>query len=326
VKYRELGRTGVLVSELCLGTAFRSQDDESTCIRISERARDLGCNFIDTALYGAGRSEQVVGRALKGKRDGVVLTTKIHKLPGSDPNGGRHNRLTLMRGAEASLARLKTDHIDLYLLHYFDPGTPVEETVRALDDLVRQGKVRYVGCSNWEAWKVMEALWVSSANNLAPFVCIQNQFNLLNRFEMEPQLMPLCRQFGLGIMAYSPLAIGLLTGRYRRGQEPPPGTSWSRGENRGISPHKYDVDAAMDEHADRVVRTLIEIGERHERTPAQVAIAWILDHEEISAPILGADRIEHVEEICAGLEWTIGEEERAILDDVSRRPEYPHFA
>ena len=326
MEYRELGRTGVRVSELCLGTAFRSQEDEQTCIRIIDRALDLGCNFIDTGLYGAGRSEEIIGKALKGKRDDVVLNTKIGGLLGDGPNRRRLNRLTLMQGAEASLKRLQTDHIDLYLLHRFDPETPLEETVRCLDDLVRQGKVRYIGCSNFEAWKVMEALWISSENNLASFVCIQNQFNLLNRFEIEPVLMPLCSQFGLGIMAYSPLAIGLLTGRFRRGQEPPPNTSWSTGENRGLSPHKYDFKEAMDEHADRIVQTLIDIGARHDRTPAQVAIAWILDHKEISAPILGADQVEHVEEICAGLEWKIGPEERALLDEVSQRPAPPRYS
>jgi aryl-alcohol dehydrogenase-like predicted oxidoreductase len=326
MEYRELGRTGVRVSELCLGTAFRSQDDEQTCVRIIERALDLGCNFIDTALYGEGRSEEIVGKALKGKREDVVLNTKIGSLHGDGPNSNRLNRLTLMRGAEASLKRLQTDHIDLYLLHRFDPETPVDEMVRGLDDLVRQGKVRYIGCSNWEAWKVMEALAVSSAHNLASFVCIQSQFNLLNRFEVQPELMPLCKQFGLGIMAYSPLAIGLLTGRFRRGQEPPPNTSWSKGENRGLSPHKYNLEEAMDDHAERVVQTLIDIGERHGRTPAQVAIAWILDHEEISAPILGADQVEHVEEICAGLEWKIDAQERALLDEVSQRGGHPKYS
>ena len=326
MEYRELGKTGVRVSAMCLGTAFRSQEDEPTCIRIIDRALDLGCNFIDTALYGGSRSEEIVGKAIKDKRNEVIVNTKIERLLGDGPNHHRLNRMTLMLGCEASLKRLQTDHIDTYLLHRFDPETPVEETVRGLDDLVRQGKVRYIGCSNWQAWKVMEALWISSTHNLASFVCLQSQFNLLNRFEIEPELMPLCKQFGLGIMAYSPLAIGLLTGRFRRGQEPPPDTSWSRGDNRGLSPHKYDFDAAMDEHADRVVQTLIDIGARNERPPAQVAIAWILDHEEISAPILGADQVEHVEELCAGLEWKIAAEDRALLDEVSQRSDHPRYS
>ena len=145
MEYRDLGRTGVRVSPLCLGTAFRSQEDEQTCVRIIDRALDLGCNFIDTALYGEGRSEQIVGRALRGKRNDVVLTTKIFSTLGQGPNSNRLSRLNLMTGIEASLQRLQTGHIDLYLLHSFDPHTPLEETLGALDDLVRQGKVRYIG-------------------------------------------------------------------------------------------------------------------------------------------------------------------------------------
>lgn len=326
MNYRELGRTGVRVSPVCLGTAFRSQEDEDVCVRVIEHAIDKGCNFIDTALYGEGRSEQVVGRALKGRRDDVVLTTKIFGTLGAGPNRGRLNRLNLMSGVEASLERLQTDYIDLYLLHSFDPHTPLDETLRALDDLVRQGKVRFIGCSNFAAWKIMEALWISSERGLAPFVCTQSQYNLLNRFEVEPALMPLCRQFGVGIMAYSPLAIGLLTGRFRRGQEPPPGTPWSRGENTGLSPHKYRLEDAMDEFNDRIVGTLVEIAERHGRSPAQVAIAWILDHPEVSAPILGADQVEHVDEIFEGLEWSLPAAERQLLDEVSERPQPRKFA
>ncbi|MEE3264899.1 MAG: aldo/keto reductase [Candidatus Latescibacterota bacterium] len=326
MNYRELGKTGVLVSPVCLGTAFRSQEDEDTCVRVIERAMDLGCNFIDTALYGEGRSEKVVGRALKGRRGEIVLTTKIFATLGAGPNRGRLNRLNLMSGVEASLKRLGTDYIDLYLLHSFDPHTPLEVTLRALDDLVHQGKVRYIGCSNFAAWKMMEALWFSSEKGLAPFVCTQSQYNLLNRFEIEPEIMPLCREFGVGIMAYSPLAIGLLTGRFRRGQEPPAHTPWSRGENTGLSPHKYKLEDAMDEFNDRIVQTLVDIGERHHRSPAQVAIGWILDHPEISAPILGADEPEHVDEIFAGLEWALPAEERVLLDEVSERPKPRKFA
>lgn len=326
MNYRELGRTGVLVSPVCLGTAFRSQEDQDVCVRVIEHALDRGCNFLDTALYGEGRSEQVVGRAIKGRRDEVVLTTKIFGTLGSGPNRNRLNRLNLMSGVEASLKRLDTDYIDLYLMHSFDPHTPIDETLRALDDLVRSGKVRFVGCSNWKAWKMMEALWISSERGLAPFVCTQSQYNLLNRFEIEPEIMPLCRQFGVGIMAYSPLAIGLLTGRFRRGQEPPEGTPWSRGENTGLSPHKYVLEDALDEFNDGVIGTLVEVAERHGKTPAQVAIAWILDHPEVTAPILGADLPEHVDEIFEGLEWELPAEERQVLDEVSTRPLPRKFA
>ena len=234
MEYRNLGKTGVKVSSICLGTAFRGQDDEKICIQVIDRAIDLGCNFIDTALYGQGRSETIVGKALKDKREDIVLCTKVFALLGNSPNHSGLSRLNLMRAVEDSLKRLQTDHIDLYLLHRFDPETPLEETLRALDDMVRQGKVRYIGCSRFQAWKIMEALWISDVRSLEPFVCIQNQYNLLNRWELEPDLMPLCREHGLGIMVYSPLAIGLLSGRFRRGQEPPANTPWAKDRSGGL--------------------------------------------------------------------------------------------
>jgi aryl-alcohol dehydrogenase-like predicted oxidoreductase len=186
------------------------------------------------------KSETIVGKALKDKREDIVLCTKVFALLGNSPNHSGLSRLNLMRAVEDSLKRLQTDHIDLYLLHRFDPETPLKETLRALDDMVRQGKVRYIGCSRFQAWKIMEALWISDVRSLDPFVCIQDQYNLLNRLELEPDLMPLCREHGLGIMVYSPLAIGLLSGRFRRGQEPPANTPWGKGTLRGLSsPSKY---------------------------------------------------------------------------------------
>lgn len=317
--YRPLGNTGVKVSELCLGTAFRGQDDESTCIRVIDRALDLGCNFIDSAFYGQGRSETVVGKAIKDKREDVFLCTKIFGTRYPVPNNSGLTRLNLIRGVEDSLTRLQTDHIDLYLLHSFDPNTPLEETLRALDDMVRSGKIRYIGCSNFSAWKIVEALWQSDKRNLARFVCIQNQYNLLNRWEIEPDLMPLCHEHGIGIMTYSPLAIGLLTGQFRRGQTPPPGnTPWNKEEGHGFSAHKYDLETAMTERVDQIVQTLVDVGTRHERTPAQVAIAWILDHPEITAPILGADLPEQVDEAFEVVQWRLPADERHILDQVSQ--------
>jgi 1-deoxyxylulose-5-phosphate synthase len=319
MEYRPLGNTGVKVSELCLGTAFRAQDDEQICMRVIDRAIDLGCNFLDSAFYGEGRSETVVGKAIKDKREEVFLCTKIFTTSHPAPNRSGLTRLNLIRGVEDSLTRLQTDHIDLYLLHSFDPDTPLEETLRALDDMVRSGKIRYIGCSNFRAWKIIEALWVSDRRNLARFVCIQNQYNLLNRWEIEPDLMPLCGEHGIGIMTYSPLAIGLLTGQFRRGLPPPDGNNpWNKKqEGRGFSAHKYDLEVAMTERVDQIVQTLVDIGARHNRTPGQVAIAWILAHPEITAPILGADHPEHVEEAFAAAEWRLPREERQALDDVS---------
>ncbi len=317
--YRPLGNTGVKVSELCLGTAFRGQDDEQTCIRVIDCALDLGCNFIDCAFYGQGRSETVVGKTIKDKREDVFLCTKIFGTRHPEPNKSGLTRLNLIRGVEDSLTRLQTDHIDLYLLHSFDPNTPLEETLRALDDMVRSGKIRYIGCSNFSAWKIVAALWQSDKRNLARFVCIQNQYNLLNRWEIEPDLMPLCGEHDIGIMTYSPLAIGLLTGKFRRGQTPPPGnTPWNKEEGHGFSAHKYDLETAMTERVDQMVQTLADVGARHGRTPAQVAIAWILDHPEITAPILGADLPEQVDEAFKVVQWRPPADERQTLDEASQ--------
>ncbi|MFT7693010.1 MAG: aryl-alcohol dehydrogenase-like predicted oxidoreductase, partial [Candidatus Latescibacterota bacterium] len=204
MEYRKLGKTGIEVSSICLGTAFRAQDDEAMCIRVIDHAINLGCTFVDTALYGQGRSEEIVGKALKDKRDEVVLCTKVANSLGAGPNRSGLSRLNIVRAVEDSLARLQTDHIDLYLLHSFDANTPLEETLQALDDLVHQGKVRYIGCSNFRPWKIVESLWISDLRNLASFACIQDQYNLINRWELEPDMMPLCREHGLGIMTYSP--------------------------------------------------------------------------------------------------------------------------
>ena len=325
MEYRRLGNTGVQVSSFCLGTAFRSQEDEAVCIRVIDTALDMGCNFIDSALYGNGRSEEIVGKAIKQKRDQVFLCTKVSGTLGSGPNRSGLSRLNLMRGIEDSLQRLQTDHIDLFLLHLFDAGTPLEEQLRALDDIVRQGKAHYIGCSNFAAWKIMEALWISDRRNLTRFVCIQNQYNLIQRGEVEPDLMPLCSEHGLGIMCYSPLAVGLLTGRFRRGQEPPEGTVWSKRKVGGLSPGHYDLEAAMTEWVDSILQCLVDIGKRHDKTPAQVALAWILDHAEITAPILGPDLPEHVEEALGAADWRLQPEDRKDLDEASAVDEVSHY-
>ena len=325
MEYQNLGRTGIKVSRVCLGTAFRGQQEENICIDVIDQAIDLGCNFIDTALYGEGRSETFVGKALAGKRDDIVICTKVMGSIGNSPNHTGLSRLNLMRAVEDSLRRLQTDHIDLYLLHTFDVQTPLEETLCALNDMVRQGKVRYIGCSNFRAWKIMEALWISDVRNLEAFICIQNQYNLINRHELEPDLMPLCSELGLGIMTYSPLAIGLLSGLFRRGQKPPANTPCSMGELQGLSPGKYNFEDAMTEQVDRTVQTLISIGKKHNKTPAQVAIAWILDHENVT-PILGADLPEHVDEVFGALDYKLDSDERAVLDKVSNPEEIRKYA
>ncbi len=317
MEYRYIGRTGVRVSPICLGTAFRGQTDEKMCIRTIDRAIELGCNFIDTALYGEGVSETIVGKALKGRRHNIVICTKVHGTLGSSPAQHGLTRINLIRSVESSLKRLQTDYIDLYLLHSFDPDTPVEEIVQTLDDLVHQGKVRYTGCSNWPVRKVVEALWVSDKRNLASFKCLQYQYSLQNRWEFEPELAPLCREFGLGMIAYSPLAIGLLTGRFRRGDTPPEHSPWGHNPASGLSRFKYNFEEAMTEQMDRIVWALIDIGRKYGKTPAQVALSWILDHPEITAPILGADQPDQVDEVFGAIGWTLDREHRLTLDELS---------
>ena len=271
--YRYIGRTGVRLSPICLGPAFRGQTDENTCIRTIDRAIELGCNFIDTAVYGRGVSETIVGKALKGKRDNVVLCTKIYSTLGSSPTHNGLTRINLLRGMEASLKRLQTDYLDLYLLHGFDPTAPVEEIVGTLDDLVHQGKVRYIGCSNWPVRKIVGALWICDKRNLASFVCLQYQYSLQNRWEFELELSPLCREFGFGMIAYSPVAMGFLTGRFRRGATPPEDSPWGLNPASGLSRGKFPFEEAMTEQIDRIVQALIDIGRNYGKTPTQVALA-----------------------------------------------------
>lgn len=309
--YVRLGRLGVKVSRICLGTAFRGQDDDAVAVRVIHRAIDLGCNFIDCAnSYGRGRCEAVLGRAIRGRRDDLFLTSKVDSRIGPGPNDAGLSRYHILREVERSLTRLGTDRIDLYLLHSWNAEAPLDETLRATDDLVRQGKVVYVGACNFSATEVVEALWAADRAGLAPLACLQNQYNLLNRWEIEPELLPLVERHGLGLMTYSPLAIGLLTGRFRRGQTPPADSPWGRGN--------YDFDRAMSPQADAVVQALIDVGRRHGRTPAQAAMAWLLDHEEVTAPMIGPDLPEHVDETFGAIGWPLPAEERALLDAVSR--------
>ncbi|HEY3289906.1 MAG TPA: aldo/keto reductase [Anaerolineae bacterium] len=311
MEYRPFGKTGLRVSPICIGTAFRgSRADEALCIRTIEQALEQGINFVDCAnVYG---TESIVGKAIHSKRDDIVLTSKVHSRIGPGPNDYSSSRYHIMREVERSLKRLQTDHIDIYLLHAYDGVTPIDESLRALDDLARQGKVRYFGACNFNAWQVTEALWASDKRNLDGFIGIQPQYSLLNRSEVEPELIPLVRKHGLGVMTYSPLAIGLLTGRFRRGQKPAADSPWGSG-----SAH-YVFDIAMTEHADRIVATLIDVAAHLGKTPAQVAMAWILDHPEISSIIIGPDRPEHVGENLGALGWKLSSEERAILDEVSK--------
>ena len=307
--YRNFGSAGVKISPICLGTAFRGRADEAVCAATIERAIDLGVNFIDCSnSYMKTRSERIVGEVLKGQRDQIVLTTKVCTPVAEGPNEGGLSRFHIMREVEKSLERLQTDYIDIYLVHHPDPTTPIEETLRTLDDLVRQGTVRYIGCCNFDAWQVCKALWVSDRRNLAPFMCVQNFYNLLNR-TIERELMPFCRTEGLGMMTYSPVAVGLLTGLFRYGAPIPPDTFW------GQRPGK--IEQLLTPQAGEVIETARKIGEARGKTVAQVAIAWLLSNPEISAVIIGPDSPKQVEENVGGTGWELTAEERSALDQAS---------
>src|SRR5947207_10063315 len=237
MQIKRLGRTGLKVSEVCLGTmTFGHQCDEPTSVAIMNKAAEKGINFIDTAdVYPippspetAGRTEEFVGRWLEGKRDRFVLATKCRMRVGKEPNDEGLSRRHILKAVEDSLRRLRTDFIDLYQPHSPDPDTPLDETLRALDDLVRQGKVRYLGCSNYPAWQIALALGLSAQHGWARFDCVQPRYNLLYR-EIETELVPLCRDQGLGIIAYNPLAGGFLSGRYQDNAPPPAGTRFTLG-------------------------------------------------------------------------------------------------
>jgi aryl-alcohol dehydrogenase-like predicted oxidoreductase len=312
--YVRLGRAGVKVSRLCLGTAFRGywngHTEEATAIRTVETAIDLGCNFIDCAnYYYQGRCEDLLGKAIKGKREDLVVTTKVWSRIGEGPNDQGLSRFAIMREVERSLNRLQTDYIDIYLLHNWDPNTELDETLKAFDDLVRQGKVRYVGACNFTAAQTVEALWTADRGGLDPFFVLQNEYNILQRWGIEPELLPICRQYGMGMMTYSPLAVGLLTGRFRRGETPPVDSAWTAGDR---------FDAALDEKTEQIIQQLVDIGEAQNKTPAQVAIAWILANDDVTAPIIGPDRPEHVEEVFGALNVEFSAEQLQALDELSQ--------
>ncbi len=312
--YVRLGRAGVKVSRLCLGTAFRGywngHTEEATAIRTVETAIDLGCNFIDCAnYYYQGRCEDLLGKAIKGKREDLVVTTKVWSRIGEGPNDQGLSRFAIMREVERSLKRLQIDYIDIYLLHNWDPNTELDETLKAFDDLVRQGKVRYVGACNFTAAQTVEALWTAERGGLDPFFVLQNQYNILQRWDIEPEILPICRQYGMGMMTYSPLAVGLLTGRFRRGQTPPADSAWTAGDR---------FDAALDVKTDQIIQQLADIGQAQNKTPAQVAIAWILANDDVTAPIIGPDRPEHVEEVFGALDVEFSAEQLQALDELSQ--------
>jgi len=311
MEYRLLGHTGVRIAPLVLGTDnILNPTPEGEAIAMIERALDAGINMIDTAnSYANGDSERVIGKALKqnGRRDSVFLATKAHYPTGLGANDYGNSRLHLMKACEDSLARLRTDHIDLYQLHRPSPEIHIEETLRALDDLVRQGKVRYIGCSTHAAWMVMEALGVSEMKGLARFVSEQPRYNLLDR-RIENELLPMARKKGLGIFCWSPMAMGILAGRYEDREERP---ADSRAALRGGI------------YAERVTSRGVDIGNRfvalardHGMNPAQAAILWVKDQPGITAPLMGPKTVEQLEHLLPVADMTLSEDFRQACDNL----------
>ncbi len=301
MEYVNFGRAGVKVSRLALGMGLRGQADVREAERLVTTAIDRGINLIDCAnVYGfmddrrnIGKSEELLGRVIQGRRHEVVITSKVSSVVGPGPNDHGSSRYHIMREVERSLRRLNTDHIDVYLLHLMDLTTPEEEKYRALDDLVRQGKILYVGVCNYQAWEVVEALWVQERIQAAPLITVQNPYNLLNR-TLEREMFPMVRRMGLGLMAYSPLAIGILTGAYDWRTFPTDRLRWGTGKH-GVE------EAVLRRWVAGVLQELRAVAEEVGATMGQVAQAWILSHPEVTVAISGADNVEQLEENLGAL-------------------------
>lgn len=313
MEYRSLGRTGVMVSPLCLGAMnFGGATDEETSIAIINRALEAGINFIDTAnVYNAGESERIVGKALKenGMRDQVVLATKVHGRMGDGPNDQGNSRYHIIKACEDSLRRLQTDHIDLYQLHRPSLTIPQDETLRAFDDLIRSGKVRYIGCSTHPAWMVMEAITISERLNIARYISEQPPYNLLDR-RIENELVPLAQKYGLAILPWSPLAGGILAGKYTLEML-----------EKAAFPEDTRAGRSGDLFRSRITRKSVmvaaKVKERAEAqglTAAQLALLWCKDQPGVTSPIIGPRTMAHLEDALPVLEMTLSDEDRQYLD------------
>ena len=317
MEYRKMGRSGLKVSEMCLGTmTFGHGADEAESKRMVDLALSAGINFFDTAdSYADVQSEVFLGKALKGRRRDAVVATKFFNPMGPGPNDSGMSRVHIMNAIEDSLRRLDMDHVDIYYVHHVDTQTPLEEMLRAMDDLVHQGKVRYIGCSNYQAWRLSEALWISDMNNLARFEVYQPQYSLVVR-DIEQELVPLCREKGLGVVTWSPLGGGFLTGKYGLGERVQKGT---RSEESWAYPQRFFAP-----NADETLRTLLEVAEALGHPPAQVALRWVLSRPAITSVLVGARSAEQLRTNLEADLWSLEGEPLARLTEVSHLPDrYP---
>ena len=305
MQYRTLGRTGIKVSPYCLGAMMfggPGNADHDDCIRMIHKALDFGINFIDTAdRYSRGESEEIVGKALKGRRDNIVLATKVNGAMGEDPNSQGNSRRWIMKAVDASLRRLQTDHIDLYQIHRPSPETDIEETLAALTDLMRAGKVRAIGSSTFPASEIVTAQWVAKRRGLARFRTEQPPYSILNR-SIEREILPVCQTYGMGVLVWSPLAKGMLTGRYRKGQPLPD----------SLRVKAFPQQMADDRNLDAVER-LIPIAEAAGLSLTHMAMAFVMAHPGVTSAILGPRTMQQLDGLLAGADVVLSDE---ILDRI----------
>jgi len=310
MKYRTLGRTGIKVSSYCLGAmmfgAVGGNPDHDDSIRIIHKALDAGINFIDTAdRYSQGASEEIVGKALKGRRDDIVLATKVNNPMGDDPNQQGNSRRWLIREVEASLRRLQTDHIDLYLVHRPSPDTDIEETLSALTDLMRAGKVRAIGSSTFPASEIVEAQWVAERRALARFRVEQPPYSILSR-GIEREVLPVCQRYGMGVMVWSPMAKGMLTGRYRKGKPLPDSL-----RTRGVLAKQMSDERRLD-----VVEQLIVVAQEAGMPLTHLAMAFTVAHPGVTSAILGPRTMEQLDDLLAGAEVVLSDGVLEAIDQI----------
>ncbi|GIF75847.1 aldo/keto reductase [Asanoa siamensis] len=328
MKYRLLGRTGVWVSEISLGTmtfggkehpVFRNVGalGQAEVDQVVGSALDAGVNFIDTAdVYADGESEELLGRAIGSRRRDVIVGTKLLAPVGTGPNDQGLTRLHIMRSLEDSLRRLGTDYIDLYQLHNYDHVTPLEETLGALDDAVRQGKIRYIGCSNFAAWQISKALGISALHHQARFVANQTHYSLVSR-DAERDLVPMAEDEGVSLTVWSPLAGGFLTGKFHR-------DGGTTDENSRRAKAGADFVQFDEEQGHRIVDVLRTVADRHEVSPSRVALAWLLAQRAVTSVVVGARRLDQLADNIAASELTLTAEDLAALDEVSRPAVAPY--
>ncbi|MBM3675475.1 MAG: aldo/keto reductase [Actinobacteria bacterium] len=308
MEQHQLGRTGLRVSELCLGTmTFGREADERTSKAIVDRFLDAGGTFLDTAnVYSQGVSEEITGRALGKRRSEVVLATKVRFGMGDGPNDVGLSRRNIRTQVEASLRRLGTDWIDLYQVHCWDARTPLTETLSTLDALVGEGKVRYLGASNFAGWHLAKALGLAAQHGWEPFVCLQPEYSLITR-DAERELLPLCRSEGLGVIPWSPLAGGVLTGKYTKDEDFPEGTRGAETEN------PITFTYRLDDRAWQVVEAVRSVAAKTGKSNSQVALNWVANTDGVTAPIIGARNLDQLEDNLAAVGWQLDDEERKTL-------------